>query len=117
MTQLVNQQSPIRFKVNPIYPFLATVITLILFSQFKLQQVMGMWFGVEVITHHDLDTGEYQHDSCVMIHLSEITHEVSWCRLNEIIASLFNCLLFPQLIYYQEMKQRQYDNYYKTVQL
>lgn len=37
---------------------------------------MGMWFGTEVITHHDHDVGEYRYDSCIVVHLSEITHEV-----------------------------------------
>lgn len=38
---------------------------------------MGMWFGVEVISHNDNDVGEYVYDSCVVVHLAEITHEVS----------------------------------------
>lgn len=37
---------------------------------------MGMWFGTEVITHHDHDVGEYRYDSCIIVHLSEVTHEV-----------------------------------------
>uniref|UniRef100_A0A336JY31 CSON013690 protein n=1 Tax=Culicoides sonorensis TaxID=179676 RepID=A0A336JY31_CULSO len=40
------------------------------------KQIMGMWFGTEVITHHDHDVGEYNYESCIIVHLSEITHEM-----------------------------------------
>lgn len=37
-----------------------------------------MWYGSEIITHHDtMSRGEVDYDSCVTIHLVDITHEVS----------------------------------------
>lgn len=44
-----------------------------------LLQVLGMWYGSEILTHHDNDMGELVYDACVVIHLAEITHEVI-CR-------------------------------------
>lgn len=35
-----------------------------------------MWYGSEILTHHDNDMGELVYDACVVIHLAEITHEV-----------------------------------------
>jgi len=41
-----------------------------------IENIMGMWFGTEVITHHDHEIGEFVYDSCITVMLSEITHEV-----------------------------------------
>lgn len=38
-----------------------------------------MWYGSEILTHHDNDMGELVYDACVVIHLAEITHEVIYC--------------------------------------
>lgn len=36
-----------------------------------------MWYGNEIILHHDHVRGEVPFDECVIIHLADITHEVS----------------------------------------
>lgn len=37
-----------------------------------------MWYGNEIITHHDtIVQGEVDFNTCVTIHLRDITHEVS----------------------------------------
>lgn len=36
-----------------------------------------MWYGNEIITHHDKVRGEITYDACVIVHLADITHEVS----------------------------------------
>lgn len=36
-----------------------------------------MWFGSEIITHHDNIEPEELKYVCVTIHLSEITHQVN----------------------------------------
>lgn len=38
---------------------------------------MGLWYGAEVITHHDGEEFEATYDSCVVLHLAEVTNEVS----------------------------------------
>lgn len=39
--------------------------------------MMGMWYGKEILTHHNTDKIDLDLDACVVLHLSEITHEVS----------------------------------------
>lgn len=36
-----------------------------------------MWYGAEVINHHDGGNGEHIYDTCVMIHLAEVSDEIS----------------------------------------
>ena len=39
---------------------------------------MGMWYGSEVISHfEDGDEFEAVYDSCVVLHLAEVTNDVS----------------------------------------
>ncbi|XP_063709282.1 uncharacterized protein LOC134837823 [Culicoides brevitarsis] len=45
-------------------------------NSIEVDDIMGMWFGTEVITHHHHEVGEYRYDSCIVVHLSEITHEM-----------------------------------------
>lgn len=45
-------------------------------------QILGMWYGSEVIAHHDtLVQGEVDFNTCVTIHLRDTTHEVSHLNL------------------------------------
>lgn len=37
-----------------------------------------MWYGQEIITHHDTEKIELDFDACVVLHFAEITHEVSY---------------------------------------
>lgn len=41
-----------------------------------------MWYGSEVISHHDtIFHGEVDFNSCVTIHLTDVTHEVRfWAK-------------------------------------
>lgn len=38
---------------------------------------MGMWYGAEVITHQDGTEMEQIYDTCVMLHLAEVSDEIS----------------------------------------
>ncbi|XP_055548662.1 uncharacterized protein LOC129732138 [Wyeomyia smithii] len=39
-----------------------------------IEQIMGLWYGSEVITHLGSEDGESIYDTCVVIHLSDITN-------------------------------------------
>ncbi|CAO1414307.1 unnamed protein product [Diamesa serratosioi] len=42
-----------------------------------IEQLMGLWYGAEVITHHDEgESFETTYDSCVVLHLAEVTNEL-----------------------------------------
>lgn len=38
---------------------------------------MGLWYGSEIYTHHDNEERELVYNSCVVIHLAEVTHEIT----------------------------------------
>jgi hypothetical protein len=38
---------------------------------------MGLWYGAEIITHHETEAYETYYDSCVVVHLSDTFNEVS----------------------------------------
>lgn len=42
-----------------------------------IEQIMGLWYGSEVITHIGSEEGESIYDTCVVIHLSDITNSTS----------------------------------------
>ncbi|EAT40735.1 AAEL007534-PA [Aedes aegypti] len=42
-----------------------------------IEQIMGLWYGSEVITHIGSEEGESVYDTCVVIHLSDITNSTS----------------------------------------
>lgn len=42
-----------------------------------IEQIMGIWFGSEVITHLGNEDGESIYDTCVVIHLSDITNSTA----------------------------------------
>lgn len=45
-----------------------------------------MWYGNEVIAHHDTFVqGEVDFNTCVTIHLRDVTHEVRHSNLSHII--------------------------------
>ena len=37
---------------------------------------MGLWYGAEIITHHENEAYETVYDSCVVVHLADM-NEVS----------------------------------------
>lgn len=37
---------------------------------------MGLWYGAEIITHHESEAYETTYDSCVVVHLADV-NEVS----------------------------------------
>ncbi|XP_031621577.1 uncharacterized protein LOC116339689 [Contarinia nasturtii] len=50
-------------------------------NQVNIDQLLGMWYGNEIIMHHDtMRSDPVALDSCVMIHLSDITHEIASTR-------------------------------------
>lgn len=42
-----------------------------------IEQIMGLWYGSEVITHMGNDEGEMIYDTCVVIHLADITNSTT----------------------------------------
>lgn len=42
-----------------------------------IEQSMGLWYGSEVINHVGTEEGEMIYDTCVVIHLSDITNSTS----------------------------------------
>lgn len=38
---------------------------------------MGLWYGSEIIIHSQDYPGVYEYDSCVIIHLTDVTQLVS----------------------------------------
>lgn len=55
---------------------------------------MGLWYGAEIITHHENEAYETVYDSCVVVHLADM-NEVSTNKLcypsitNNAIATVF----------------------------
>ncbi|XP_055307374.1 uncharacterized protein LOC129571588 [Sitodiplosis mosellana] len=49
-------------------------------NQVDIEQLLGLWYGNEIIMHHDSMRSELALDACVMIHLSDITHEIASSR-------------------------------------
>ncbi|XP_020816786.1 uncharacterized protein LOC110190562 [Drosophila serrata] len=41
-----------------------------------LEQIMGLWYGSEIIVHSQDFPGIYEYDSCVIIHLADVTEQV-----------------------------------------
>lgn len=41
-----------------------------------LVQMMGLWYGSEIIIHSQDVPGTYEYDSCVIIHLTDVTQQV-----------------------------------------
>jgi len=39
---------------------------------------MGLWYGSEIIVHTQDFPGTYEYDSCVIIHLADVTEQVSF---------------------------------------
>ncbi|KAH8302637.1 hypothetical protein KR044_009162 [Drosophila immigrans] len=48
-----------------------------------LKQIMGLWYGSEIIIHSQDISGEYEYDSCVIIHLTDVTQQVLNGRNND----------------------------------
>lgn len=49
-------------------------------NSIDIEQILGMWYGNEIILHHDHVRGEVPFDECVIIHLADITHEITTTR-------------------------------------
>ncbi|XP_055677099.1 uncharacterized protein LOC129786241 [Lutzomyia longipalpis] len=45
-------------------------------SHLDIEQIMGLWYGSEIYTHHDNEERELVYNSCVVIHLGEVTNEM-----------------------------------------
>ncbi|XP_017049695.1 uncharacterized protein LOC108093862 [Drosophila ficusphila] len=41
-----------------------------------LEQIMGLWYGSEIIVHSQDFPGTYEYDSCVIIHLADVTEQI-----------------------------------------
>uniref|UniRef100_A0A182XWN7 Lipocalin/cytosolic fatty-acid binding domain-containing protein n=1 Tax=Anopheles stephensi TaxID=30069 RepID=A0A182XWN7_ANOST len=42
-----------------------------------IEQIMGIWYGSEVITHNGIDEGEVVYRTCIVIHLADVTNETT----------------------------------------
>ncbi|XP_043648400.1 uncharacterized protein LOC122616881 [Drosophila teissieri] len=47
-----------------------------------LEQIMGLWYGSEIIVHSQDFPGTYEYDSCVIIHLSDATDQIRLSQAN-----------------------------------
>lgn len=47
-----------------------------------LEQMMGLWYGSEIIVHTQDFPGVYEYDSCVIIHLADVTDQVLLSQQN-----------------------------------
>uniref|UniRef100_A0A2M4BUJ8 Putative secreted protein n=1 Tax=Anopheles marajoara TaxID=58244 RepID=A0A2M4BUJ8_9DIPT len=43
-------------------------------NSLDVEQIMGLWYGSEVITHNGHDEGEVVYNTCVVIHLADVTN-------------------------------------------
>lgn len=43
---------------------------------------MGLWYGAEIITHHENEAYETVYDSCVVVHLADVNEVSSVHNLN-----------------------------------
>lgn len=43
----------------------------------NIQEILGEWYGSEIITHTEKSPGTYYYDTCAVIHLTDITQEMS----------------------------------------
>ncbi|XP_035779231.1 uncharacterized protein LOC118459697 [Anopheles albimanus] len=43
-------------------------------NSLDVEQIMGIWYGSEVITHNGHDEGEVVYNTCVVIHLADVTN-------------------------------------------
>jgi len=39
--------------------------------------MMGLWYGSEILMHSQDNPGVYEYDTCVIIHLTDVTQQVS----------------------------------------
>lgn len=53
--------------------------------------MMGLWYGSEIIVHTQDFPGVYEYDSCVIIHLADVTDQVSY--LNIYLKDIFQLFL------------------------
>lgn len=51
---------------------------------------MGLWYGSEIIVHSQDFPGTYEYDSCVIIHLTDATDQVSCHRNSTLLDTDFN---------------------------
>ncbi|XP_037722252.1 uncharacterized protein LOC119555105 [Drosophila subpulchrella] len=47
-----------------------------------LEQIMGLWYGSEIIVHTQDFPGTYEYDSCVIIHLADVTEQIRQSQAN-----------------------------------
>ncbi|KAH8364220.1 hypothetical protein KR084_003971 [Drosophila pseudotakahashii] len=47
-----------------------------------LEQIMGLWYGSEIIVHSQDFPGTYEYDSCVIIHLADVTEQIRLSQSN-----------------------------------
>lgn len=47
-----------------------------------LEQMMGLWYGSEIIVHSQDFPGTYEYDSCVIIHLTDATDQIRLSQAN-----------------------------------
>ncbi|XP_016973099.1 uncharacterized protein LOC108040245 [Drosophila rhopaloa] len=48
----------------------------------NLEQIMGLWYGSEIIVHTQDFPGTYEYDSCVIIHLADVTDQIRFGQAN-----------------------------------
>ncbi|KAH8335313.1 hypothetical protein KR074_010361 [Drosophila pseudoananassae] len=51
-------------------------------NSMDLEQMMGLWYGSEIIVHTQDIPGVYEYDSCVIIHLADVTEQIMLSQIN-----------------------------------
>lgn len=50
---------------------------------------MGLWYGAEIITHHETEAYESVYDSCVVVHLADVNEvSINYDEFNECSPSI-----------------------------
>lgn len=71
---------------------------------------MGLWYGSEIIMHHESEAYETTYDSCVVVHLADV-NEVSFALFIPLYQSIStpsrpaNTFFFGFLAYHRSFKQ------------
>ncbi|XP_054734134.1 uncharacterized protein LOC129241691 [Anastrepha obliqua] len=76
-----------------------------------IEQITGLWYGNEIIVHTQDIPGTYQYDSCVIVHLNDITDQMRNYYNNHQQSQLYNQrrTQSPKLQQQQHQVQSQYS--------
>lgn len=65
--------------------------------------MMGLWYGSEIIVHSQDFPGTYEYDSCVIIHLTDATDQVSCHRNSKHLDTDFNHMKYYRSVWAKQI--------------